>query len=57
METVSVWITQGAGTSRAVACTIAERELIGYTLSVSESKDMQPKSPSVSPILERTGVF
>jgi hypothetical protein len=45
-----VWIRQAAGT-------IAERELIGYTVSVSESKGMQPKSPSVSPILERTGVF
>lgn len=57
METVSVWITQVASTSRAVACTIAERELIGYSLSMSESKDMQPKSPSVSPIQKRTGVF
>jgi hypothetical protein len=60
MKTVSVWITQVAGTSRAVAGTIAERELIGYALrflSVSESQGMQPKSPSVSPIQERTAVF
>ena len=60
METASVPITQVAGTSRARACTIAERELIGYTLCrllVSESQDMQPKSPSVSPIQERTSVF
>jgi hypothetical protein len=60
METVSVWITQVAGTSRAVVCTIAERELIGYMLCrllVSESQDMQPKLPSVSPIQERNGVF
>ena len=57
---MSVWITQVAGTSRAVACTMAERELIGYTLClllVLESQDMQPKSPSVSPIHERSDVF
>jgi hypothetical protein len=57
METASLWITQVADTSRAVAYTIVEIELIAYTLYVSEPQDMQPKSPSVSPIQERNAVF